>query len=143
MAAEAGVDFRHVNGASARKYFPETMGAGVAVLDFDNDGWPDLLFANGHSLEPGAPDAGATLRLYRNLGERGAPRFRDVTRETGLAVSLYAMGCAVGDFDNDGWEDVYVSAVLGPGKLFRNRGGRFEDVTARAGVGNVGHWGTG
>src|SRR5207248_1195360 len=77
------------------------------------------------------------------LGRRGAPRFRDVTREAGLAVSLYAMGCAVGDFDNDGWDDVYVSAVLGPGRLFRNRGGRFEDVTARAGVGNAGRWGTG
>ena len=141
IAAEAGVDFRHVNGASPQKYFPETMGAGVAVLDYDNDGWLDLLFVNGRPLAE-RRDPVPTLRLYRNEGVLPL-RFRDVSRETGLAVSLYGMGAAVGDYDNDGWRDLYVSAVLGPGRLFRNRSGRFQDVTEAAGVGNRGKWGAG
>ena len=68
-------------------------------------------------------------------------RFENVTAAAGLDISFYGMGCAVGDYDNNGWEDLYVSAVLGPGHLFHNRGGRFEDVTVRAGVGNAGKWG--
>jgi hypothetical protein len=133
-----GVDFTHQNGASGRKYFVETMGAGVAFLDYDNDGWLDILCVNGAPL-PGCPPRRTTLALFRSVQGR---RFENVTAAAGLNVSFYGMGCAVGDYDNDGWEDLYLSAVLGPGHLFHNRGGRFEDVTARAGVGNAGKWGT-
>ncbi|MCS6859260.1 MAG: CRTAC1 family protein, partial [Abditibacteriales bacterium] len=89
--------------------------------------------ANVPTFQPTTP------ALYRNNRDG---TFTDVTQEAGLAVTLYAMGCAVGDYDNDGWMDVYISAVLDSGRLFRNNKGRFEDVTARAGVGNAGHWGT-
>jgi enediyne biosynthesis protein E4 len=152
-----GLDFVHENGASPRKYFIETMGSGVAFLDYNNDGWLDLLCVNGKSLaapartnRPSLESGGgsraarrapspAMLALYRNVGGQ---RFENVTGPAGLALSGYGMGCAVGDFDNDGWDDLYVSAVLGPGHLFHNRQGRFEEVTERAGVGNAGKWGT-
>ena len=143
VAAEAGVDFEHFTGATGKKYFPETMGSGAAVFDYDNDGWLDLLFVNGRPLERPAAPGDPTLRLYRNLGPGGGLRFRDVTTEAGLAVSLYGMGCAVADYDNDGWDDVYVSSVLAPGRLFRNRKGRFEDAGESAGVGHARRWGTG
>lgn len=140
-----GINFVHENGASGRKYFVETMGAGTGFLDYNNDGWLDLLCVNGTSL-PGSQDHHSpsvphrtTPALFRNV--RGQ-RFENVTAAAGLNVSCYGMGCAVGDYDNDGWEDVYISAVLGPGRLFHNRGGRFEEVTTRAGVGNAGKWGT-
>ena len=133
VTASAGIAFRHVNGSTGKKLLPETMGSGVAVLDFDRDGQPDLFFVNGRPW-PGCPDppAGkATQALYRN---RGDGTFEDVTASAGLAVELYGMGAAVGDFDNDGWPDLFVTAV-GGNHLFRNIGGkRFEDVTAAAGL---------
>ena len=143
-AAELGVDFVHVNGAQGKKWMPETMGGGVAVLDYDGDTRPDLLFVSG-SFWPGDPRASgarSSLVLYRNEGngENGLPRFRDVTREAGLEARFYGMGAAVGDYDSDGREDVYVTA-LGANRLYRNRGGRFEEVSARAGVRDSG-WGT-
>jgi hypothetical protein len=104
------------------------MGAGVAVLDFDRDGRPDLFFVNGREWDdrPNAP----TQALYRNKGDG---TFEDVTRACGLDVVLFGMGVAVGDVDNDGWPDLFVTAV-GGNRLFRNAGGRrFEDATARAG----------
>lgn len=133
------MSFRHASGRTASKYLVEIMGSGVAVFDADNDGRPDLLFVNGHRLD-GPPRPTETPRLYRNLG---GWRFRDVTAGSGLDRPIYGMGCAVGDFDNDGWEDLYLSAVLGPGRLYRNRGGRFEDVTRRAGLERGGRWGSG
>src|SRR5689334_5561646 len=136
VTAKAGVDFTHTNGALGKKLLPETMGGGVAVLDFNNDGKPDLLFINSCSW-PGHEGTGPppTLRLYRNDSRGGDLRFTDVTREYGLDVTLYGMGVTVGDYDNDGWPDVFVTGV-GGNRLFRNVGGkRFEDVTARAGVG--------
>jgi hypothetical protein len=137
----AGIHFVHTNGAFGQKLLPETMGSGVAFLDFNNDGKPDLLFVNscpwpGHENSGPAP----TLALYRNDSHDGQIRFTDVTRECGLDVTMYGMGVTVGDFDNDGWPDVFVTGV-GGNRLFRNLGGkRFKDVTARAGVGGPGGW---
>src|SRR5688500_1835597 len=143
-ASEIGVDFVHVTGARGAKWMPETMGGGIAVLDYDSDGRPDLLFVSG-SFWPGDPRASkhrSSLSLYRNLGPEGSGllRFRETTREAGLESVFYGMGAAVGDFDNDGRDDVYVTG-LGRNRLYRNRGGTFEDVADRAGVRDSG-WGT-
>jgi hypothetical protein len=129
----AGLRFTHVNGAAGRKLLPETMGSGVAVLDYDRDGRPDLFFVNSRPW-PGHPDPPGgrpTQALYRNNGDG---TFADVTTTVGLDVTLYGMGAAVGDFDADGWPDLFVTAV-GGSRLFRNLGGKqFEDVTGRAGL---------
>ena len=130
ITTSAGVDFTHYNGAYGERLLPETMGGGVAFFDYDNDGDPDLLLVNSAAW-PGQPPVDAASRLYRN---RGDGRFEDVTAETGLALRLYGMGVAVGDYDGDGFVDVFVTAV-GENRLLRNLGGeRFEDVTAAAGV---------
>ncbi len=126
----AGVTFRHTSGAYGQKLLPETMGAGVVVLDFDNDGRQDLFFPNGKAWA-GRPPARSLPALYRNTGGT----FVDVTRAAGLAVEMYGMGGAAGDYDNDGFVDLFVTAV-GGNRLFRNTGkGSFTDVTARSGVG--------
>ena len=143
-AAAMGVDFTHVTGAAGKKWMPETMGGGVAVLDYDGDGRPDLLFVSG-AYWPGDPRAAgqkSSLALYRNEGtdERGLPHFRNVTREAGLERVFYGMGASVGDYDNDGRDDVFVTGLDG-NLLFHNRGGRFEEVSKRAGVAGSG-WGT-
>ncbi|MCY3968334.1 MAG: CRTAC1 family protein [Acidobacteria bacterium] len=130
ITAEAGIDFVHVNGAEGEALLPETMGAGGAFFDFDRDGDQDLLLVNSTTWDARA-DAGPTMALYEN---DGAGRFADRTAALGLATSFYGTGVAVGDVDNDGWVDLFVSAV-GPNRLFRNvEGGRFEDVTASVGV---------
>jgi hypothetical protein len=139
-----GIHFVHVNGARGEKWMPETMGGGVAVLDYDGDGKPDLLFVSG-CYWPGDPrqkELKSSLALYRNegVGPDGLPHFRDVTRETGLEKIFYGMGAAVGDYDNDGRPDVYVTA-LDRNYLFHNLGGRFEEVASKAGVKDSG-WGT-
>lgn len=127
---QAGLRFRHTSGATPQKLLPETMGSGVAVLDFDRDGRPDLFFVNGRPW-PGRPGR-ATQALYRN---RGDGTFEDVSAACGLDVELYGMGAAVGDYDGDGWPDLFVTAVGGD-RLFRNvEGKRFEDVTLRVGLG--------
>ena len=136
ITGAAGIRFVHHNGASGDKLLPETMGGGVAFLDFDGDGAPDLLFVNSTdwpwSAQPAA--RAPTMALYRNDGH-GA--FADVTAGSGLDVSFYGMGVAVGDYDNDGWPDVFLSGV-GGGRLFRNTGaGQFTEVTAQAGVGGA------
>ena len=143
-AAACGITFTHVNGARGDKWMPETMGGGVAVLDYDGDGKPDLLFVSG-SYWPGDPRAKSqksSLALFHNEGNGpdGLPRFRETTREAGLQRVFYGMGVAVGDYDNDGRPDVYVTA-LGGNFLFHNLGGRFEEVAAKAGVKDSG-WGT-
>lgn len=143
-AKELGIDFVHVNGAAGRKWMPETMGGGVAVLDYDGDGRPDLLFVSGTPWPTGqrVRNPGSSLALYRNEGNGadGLPRFRNVTRAGGLERVFYGMGASVADYDNDGRDDIYVTA-LNRNFLFHNRGGRFEEVSSPAGVRDNG-WGT-
>jgi enediyne biosynthesis protein E4 len=132
VAAAAGLRFRHTNGASGRFYFPETLGSGCAFFDYDQDGHPDIFLVNSTYL-PGARASGArpTQALYHN---RGDGTFEDVSKKSGLAVEMYGMGCAAADYDNDGYPDLYVSA-LGPPHLFHNnRNGTFTDVTRKAGI---------
>ncbi len=137
VTAESGIRFQHFNGATGRKLLPETMGSGTAVIDFDGDSWPDLLFVNSCSW-PGDPPPGGTLptlMLYRNQHDG---TFDDVTKIVGLDVSLYGMGATVGDYNNDGFADLFVTAV-GGNRLFRNDatagGRRFVDVTSEAKLG--------
>ena len=134
ITEEAGIDFIHANGAVGEKLLPETMGGGVAFLDFDNDGDPDLLFVNSTwwPWAPGAEGHRPTAALYRNEGDC---KFLDVTAGSGLDVPIYGMGVAAGDYDSDGWVDVLITSV-GGNRLFRNQGdGQFLDVTREAGVG--------
>ena len=143
ITSASGITFVHNNGAYGGKLLPETMGGGVAFFDFDNDGDQDLLFVNS-TWWPEKIPAGkkpTTMALYRNDG-RG--HFEDVTAASGLEVSFYGMGVAIGDYDNDGLPDVFVSAV-GGNHLFHNLGnGKFAEVTAEAGVGgSPGEWSTG
>lgn len=131
VTGQAGIQFTHNSGAFGRKYLPETLGPGCAFFDFDNDGWQDILIVNGRDW-PGNLKRRTTLSLYRNNRDG---TFRDVTRQAGLNVPLYGMGVAVGDFNNDGFPDVFLSGV-GQSKLFQNTGkGTFVDVTERAGLG--------
>jgi enediyne biosynthesis protein E4 len=149
VTAASGVRFRHHTGAFGRKWFPETNGSGAAVFDYDNDGWPDLFLINSRSwssterkaarLPPGSPPPATPSRLYRN---RGDGTFIDATHASGLDVPMYGMGCAVGDYDNDGFTDLYITGV-GRGWLFRNESGRrFQEVSGPAGVQGSG-WSTG
>jgi len=142
MTTAAGITFVHENGAAGEKLLPETMGGGVACFDYDDDGDQDLLFTSGcrWPWDDRPATAPTTQALYRN---DGGWRFTDVTAGSGLDVSFYATGVAVGDYDGDGRPDVFLSAV-GPDRLLRNVGeGRFEDATASAGVaGDDGDWGT-
>ncbi len=134
ITTEAGLRFTHINGATGEKLLPETMGGGVAFLDYDNDDAVDLLFVSGthwpwNNREP----RGNTLALYRNDGKG---HFTDATASADLNASFYGMGAAVGDFDNDGRVDLFITGV-GENHLFRNSGGgKFADVTARAGITN-------
>ena len=133
ITREAGISFTHANGATGEKLLPETMGSGAAFFDYDNDGDQDLLLINSEhwSNQAGPDDVQPTMKLYRNDGQGG---FSDVTAASGLDVPLYGMGVAVGDYDNDGDADVFVTA-LGLNHLFRNDAGQFSDVTGSAGTG--------
>ena len=116
---ESGIDFIHETGASGKLYSPEVMMSGVASFDYDNDGDLDLYFVNGHEAFPEWTSlTGVSNRLYRNDGDW---KFVDVTRESRLGDTGYGMGVAVGDVNNDGFEDVYVSN-LGPDRLYLNSG---------------------
>ena len=131
VTAPSGIDFRHNSGAFGAKYLPETLGAGCAFLDYDGDGWPDILLVNGMDW-PGHKQRRSTLRLYRN-NRNGT--FTDVTQQAGLSVEMYGMGVAVADYNNDGFPDILITAV-GQNRLFQNTGkGHFVDVTEKAGLG--------
>jgi enediyne biosynthesis protein E4 len=130
VTSAAGIHFRHHTGAFGAKYLPETLGSGCAFLDYDCDGWPDILLVNGMDW-PGHGQERSTMRLFRN-NRNGT--FTDVTKAAGLDVELYGMGVAVGDYDNDGYPDLYITCV-GQSRLFRNnRQGGFVDVTSRSGL---------
>lgn len=155
ITAAAGITFVHNNGFGPEKLLPETMGGGCAFLDFDSDGDPDILLVNSKTWKWNSPQAESTLALYAN---DGTGSFTDVTAESGLNISLYGQGSAVGDYDNDGDPDIYITAVaenetvdpaaatsmrLGPNRLFRNDGGRFVDITQDAQVsGGAEDWAT-
>jgi hypothetical protein len=130
VTEQAGLLFLHNAGGYGGKLLPETLGSGCAFLDYDADGWPDILFVNGMDW-PGHKRRRSTLALYRN-NRNGT--FSDVTRSAGLDVEMYGMGVAVGDFNNDGFPDVVVTCV-GQNRLFRNTGkGTFADVTRASGL---------
>jgi hypothetical protein len=133
ITRQAGINFVHDTGAFGKRFLPETMGAGCAFIDYDNDGNPDILLINGSDF-PGHKSRRATMKLYHNNGNG---TFTDVTAKAGLDVEMYGMGVAVGDYDNDGWDDLYITG-LGEARLFHNDHGHFRDVTASAGVNNTG-----
>ena len=131
-AEEAGIDFRHENGATPEKYMPETMSGGGLFFDYDGDGWLDVFLVNGGSFVDAGAAAAAAHRLYRNDGDG---TFTDHSAGSGIGVSGYGMGACAADYDNDGDVDLYVTS-MGPNRLYRNEGdGRFADVTEAAGAG--------
>ena len=140
VTQKAGIHFVHNNGAFGKKYLPETLGPGVAFIDYDNDGWPDIFLANGMDW-PGHTRKHSMPKLYHNNHDG---TFTDVTHKAGLdAEEMFGMGVAVGDFDNDGYDDLFVTAY-GQSRLFHNNGnGTFTDVTQKAGLGGVKEFSTG
>jgi len=138
ITASAGIRFAHNNGAFGKKYLPETMGPGVAFIDYDNDGWPDIFLVNGMDW-PGHVVKHTTPKLYHNNHDG---TFTDVTHKAGLDVEMFGMGVAVGDYDNDGFDDLFVTA-FGQSHLFHNNGnGTFTDVTVKAGLSGVSEFST-
>ncbi len=130
VTQQAGIRFTHNNGAFGKKFLPETMGPGVAFIDYDNDGWPDIFLVNGMDW-PGHVQKHSTPKLYHSNHDG---TFTDVTHKAGLDVELYGMGVAVGDYDNDGFDDLFVTAY-GQSRLFHNNGnGTFTDVTQKVGL---------
>jgi len=131
VTRQTGITFRHTDGGNGRYYIVETVASGVATLDYDGDGRIDIYFLNGRPLRGTPADRRAKNALYRNLG---GFRFADVSQQAGVADPGYGLGVCAGDFDNDGFPDLYVNNY-GPNVLYRNRGdGTFADVTGRAGV---------
>ena len=134
ITKQSGINFIHYTGAFGKKYLPETMGAGCAFIDYDNDGRPDILLIQGSDFSDHRASQRHTMKLYHNNGNG---TFTDVTARAGLGVEMYGMGAAVGDYDNDGWDDIYLTG-LGESRLFHNQHGTFKDVTREAGVNNAG-----
>ena len=131
VTRESGILFEHNNGAFGQKYLPETLGSGCTFFDYDSDGWPDILLVNGMDW-PGHERRRTTMQLYRN-NRNGT--FTDVTRQARLDVEMYGIGVAAADYDNDGFEDLYITG-FGQNRLFHNNGdGTFNDATGRAGLG--------
>jgi hypothetical protein len=128
----AGINFVHNSGRAGKKFLPETLGAGGAFVDLDGDGWPDVLLVNGMDWTPRGRKSIAAL--YHNNGNG---TFTNITAGSGLDIEMYGMGVAVGDYDNDGKDDIYITALDGD-HLFHNEGkGRFKDVTAASGLNNA------
>src|SRR6476660_2451986 len=132
VTTAAGVRFTHNSGRAGKKFLPETMGSGAAFLDVDGDGWPDMLLLNSKDFAPrGRKSLSALYKNNRN------GTFIDITAGSGLDIEMYAMGVAVADYDNDGREDIYITALEGD-RLFHNEGnGKFRDVTKTSGIHNA------
>src|ERR1700726_4738706 len=141
IAAKAGLTAQNVfGGVDTKKYIIETTGTGVAIFDYDNDGWPDIFLVNGTKLEGFPAGQGPSNRLYRNNHDG---TFTDVTAKAGLTATGWGQGVCVGDYDNDGWEDLYVT-YYGKNRLYHNQKGVFTEVAEKAGVaGSGGEWGSG
>ena len=138
VTEQAGIVWRHFSGESPDRFLIETMGGGVAFLDFDADGLQDLFFVNGGETPRTKSLSSVRNALYRNIGNG---KFEDVSAKAGVdRVEFYGMGVAVGDFDNDGFPDLYVSGFPSSALFHNNGNGTFTDVTARAGVKNAGRW---
>ncbi len=133
VTAQAGIKFVHNAGKAGNKWLPETMGAGCAFFDADGDGWPDILLINGKDWTPHGRRT--TAALYRNNRDGS---FTDITRGSGLDIEIYGLGVAVGDYDNDGREDVYITALDGDHLFHNEGGGKFRDVTRESGIHNAG-----
>jgi hypothetical protein len=150
-ATEAsGIHFVHNNGMKGEYYFAEVIGSGIAIIDYDNDGRPDILVLNGTSLgeaKTSETESSCSARLFHNeltVSNSGARtiRFMEITEKSGLCSHGYGMGVAIGDYDNDGFPDVFITHFAAPNQLFHNNGdGTFSDITERAGVGGNGRWG--
>src|SRR5581483_352077 len=141
VAGKAGITMTNVfGGVDTKKYIIETTGTGDAIFDYDNDGWPDIFIVNGTTLEGFASGQAPTNHLYRNNHDG---TFTDVTKESGLEATGWGQGVCVGDYDNDGWDDLYVT-YYGKNRLYHNQHGAFHEVGERAGVAGSGKaWGTG
>src|ERR1700682_1884333 len=141
IAEKAGLTAVNVfGGVDTKKYIIETTGTGVAIFDYDNDGWSDIFIVNGTTLEGFPSDQAPTNHLYHNNHDG---TFTDVTAKAGLVATGWGQGVCVGDYDNDGWEDLYVT-YYGKNRLYHNDHGVFTDVAEKAGVAGSGKaWGTG
>jgi hypothetical protein len=142
VTRSAGIDFKHFDGRTDMEYIMETMGSGVGWLDYDQDGLMDLFFVQGSTFVPPHISVPPTCKLYRNLG---GGRFRDVTDEIGLGHTGCGQGVAIGDFDNDGYPDLYLTCFGKPNVLYHNvsdghGGRRFSDITVKAGIANNPEW---
>src|SRR5215470_12527244 len=138
VTQQAGITWQHFSGESPDRFLIETMGGGVAFLDFDGDGWLDIFLVNGGET-PASRSAGPVRNaLYRNLGNG---RFADVAGKAGVdRIASYGMGAAVADFDNDGFPDIYVTGFPSSFLFHNNRDGTFTDISEQAGVKNAGRW---
>jgi hypothetical protein len=141
VAEKSGLTMQGIfGGIDRKKYIIETTGTGVAIFDYDNDGWPDIFLVNGTRLEGLTPDQSPTNHLYRNNHDG---TFTDVTVKSGLAATGWGQGVCVGDYDNDGWEDLYVT-YYGKNRLYHNQNGVFTEVAEKTGVAGSGKaWGSG
>jgi hypothetical protein len=141
IADKAGLTMMNVfGGVDTKKYIIETTGTGVAIFDYDNDGWPDIFIVNGTTLDGASGDKAPTNHLYRNNHDG---TFTDVTVKAGLVATGWGQGVCVGDYDNDGWEDLYVT-YYGKNRLYHNQHGVFKEVSDQAGVAGSGKaWGSG
>ena len=135
----AGIDFHLTCGSPEKRFIMETMCGGVAVFDYDNDGWMDIYLVDGSTLDDMAAGKCHSGKLYRNNHDG---TFSDVTAKSGLSHCGWGFGVAAGDYDNDGWQDLYVTYLDGGILYHNNHDGTFTDVTAKTGVANLGHWGT-
>jgi hypothetical protein len=141
IAAKAGLTMMNIfGGVDTKKYIIETTGTGVAIFDYDNDGWPDIFIVNGTTLEAAAGSKASTNHLYRNNHDG---TFIDVTVKAGLQSTGWGQGVCVGDYDNDGWDDLYVT-YYGNNRLYHNDHGLFKEVADQSGVAGSGKaWGSG